>query len=314
MRAAASSAVNNRYPPWKAPEESRPPGGIPRKKGVAAVYPQKPRYRAGNGESRGGWYPRWRDEGARENEDDEVDDEVREDGRGDGEESVVHRVDGDQGEDGRSSSGLVSWPIEALVAEATVVRFAEGDAVTRCPVSLLRRWCFRWVLVCDPTGHCYRPAGRLRTRTAVGHRVTARPAAHVLHRPAGRSRAWPDDGHDDHDDDDDDHDDRDDDDDDDDGRDDHDDGDDHDGRDDDDNDDDDGDDDDDDDDDEDEDEDEDDDEDDGQDVDDGYDDVRDAWDMCGRATSTRRGLGTAAGKSARRTKSSCSVHRTPGIR
>lgn len=37
-------------------------------------------------------------------------------------------------------------------------------------------------------------------------------------------------------------------------------------------------------------------------------------DMCGCATSTRRGLGTAAGKSARRAKSSCSVHRTPGIR
>lgn len=37
-------------------------------------------------------------------------------------------------------------------------------------------------------------------------------------------------------------------------------------------------------------------------------------DMCGCATSTRRGLGTAAGKSARRAKSSCSVHKTPGIR
>jgi len=37
-------------------------------------------------------------------------------------------------------------------------------------------------------------------------------------------------------------------------------------------------------------------------------------DMCGCATSTRRGLGTAAGKSARRAKSSCSQHRTPGVR
>lgn len=45
--------------------------------------------------------------------------------------------------------------------------------------------------------------------------------------------------------------------------------------------------------------------------DDVHDDVED---MCGCATSTRRGLGTAAGKSARRAKSSCSVHRTPGVR
>ncbi|EFN71610.1 hypothetical protein EAG_11599 [Camponotus floridanus] len=44
------------------------------------------------------------------------------------------------------------------------------------------------------------------------------------------------------------------------------------------------------------------------------DDDDDVGDMCGCATSTRRGLGTAAGKSARRAKSSCSVHRTPGIR
>jgi len=45
------------------------------------------------------------------------------------------------------------------------------------------------------------------------------------------------------------------------------------------------------------------------------DDVHDdVGDMCGCATSTRRGLGTAAGKSARRAKSSCSVHRTPGVR
>ncbi|CAK9811588.1 hypothetical protein ANTQUA_LOCUS6873 [Anthophora quadrimaculata] len=43
-------------------------------------------------------------------------------------------------------------------------------------------------------------------------------------------------------------------------------------------------------------------------------DVEYVGDMCGCATSTRRGLGTAAGKSARRTKSSCSLHRTPGIR
>ncbi|EGI67942.1 Replicase polyprotein 1a [Acromyrmex echinatior] len=51
--------------------------------------------------------------------------------------------------------------------------------------------------------------------------------------------------------------------------------------------------------------------------DDDYDDSNnddDVGDMCGCATSTRRGLGTAAGKSARRAKSSCSVHRTPGIR
>ncbi|KYN32317.1 hypothetical protein ALC56_13174 [Trachymyrmex septentrionalis] len=66
-----------------------------------------------------------------------------------------------------------------------------------------------------------------------------------------------------------------------------------------------------------------DDEDDDDDDDDDYDDSNnnddddvhdDVGDMCGCATSTRRGLGTAAGKSARRAKSSCSVHRTPGIR
>lgn len=44
------------------------------------------------------------------------------------------------------------------------------------------------------------------------------------------------------------------------------------------------------------------------------DDDDDVEDMCGCATSTRRGLGTAAGKSARRAKSSCLVHRTPGVR
>ncbi|EZA61860.1 hypothetical protein X777_04671 [Ooceraea biroi] len=44
------------------------------------------------------------------------------------------------------------------------------------------------------------------------------------------------------------------------------------------------------------------------------DDDNHVGDMCGCATSTRRGQGTAAGKSARRAKSSCSVHRTPGVR
>lgn len=49
--------------------------------------------------------------------------------------------------------------------------------------------------------------------------------------------------------------------------------------------------------------------------DDDDDDNHDVGDMCGCATSTtRRGLGTAAGKSARRAKSSCSVHRTSGVR
>ena len=43
-------------------------------------------------------------------------------------------------------------------------------------------------------------------------------------------------------------------------------------------------------------------------------DVEYVGDMCGCATATRRGLGTAAGKSARRTKSSCSLHSKPGIR
>lgn len=72
------------------------------------------------------------------------------------------------------------------------------------------------------------------------------------------------------------------------------------------------------------DEDEDDDDDGGADVDEDEDDADydnndddvcdDVGDMCGCATSTRRGLGTAAGKSARRAKSSCSVHRTPGVR
>lgn len=66
-----------------------------------------------------------------------------------------------------------------------------------------------------------------------------------------------------------------------------------------------------------EDEDEDDEDDDDGDYDDSNNDDDDdvhVGDMCGCATSTRRGLGTAAGKSARRAKSSCSVHRTPGVR
>lgn len=61
--------------------------------------------------------------------------------------------------------------------------------------------------------------------------------------------------------------------------------------------------------------DEDEDDDDYDDSNDDDDDVHDdVGDMCGCGTSTRRGLGTAAGKSARRAKSSCSVHRTPGVR
>ena len=43
-------------------------------------------------------------------------------------------------------------------------------------------------------------------------------------------------------------------------------------------------------------------------------DVEYVGDMYGCATSTRRGLGTATGKSARRTKSSCFLHSKPGIR